>query len=102
MRTLAFGVGCLLLACVPGYGEAADAWPALPETDAECLLPAQAWPRQPGPREVKVYIRYPGGALAQVGQLAQGLEHKPPQRAEQPLPMDGNMQAEDVYAEIGR
>ena len=66
MRTLAFGVGCLLLACVPGYGEAADAWPALPETDAECLIPAQEWPRQPGPREVKVYIRYPGGALAQV------------------------------------
>ncbi len=44
----------------------APAWPALPETDAECMIPAQEWPREPGPREITVYIRYPGGALANV------------------------------------
>jgi len=42
------------------------AWPALPEADGACMIPAQEWPREPGPREVKVYIRYPGGALANV------------------------------------
>lgn len=38
-------------------------WPPLPMTDGEVMLPAQEWPRQPGPRTVKVYIRYPQGTI---------------------------------------
>ena len=34
-------------------------WPALPENDGEVLIPAQEWPRQPGPRSVKVYVLLP-------------------------------------------
>ena len=44
----------------------AQEWPALPEADAEVMIPAQEWPRDPGPREVKVYVWYPGGALQNV------------------------------------
>ncbi len=42
-------------------------WPTLPENDADLLIPAQEWPREPGPRGVKTYIRYPEGGLAAVG-----------------------------------
>ena len=45
----------------------AGAWtegaPPLLEHDGEVLLPAQEWPRQPGPRTIKVYVRYPEGSL---------------------------------------
>jgi predicted esterase len=44
----------------------AEPWPALPESDGEVLLPAQEWPRQPGPRTIKTFIRYPGGSLDNV------------------------------------
>ena len=33
--------------------------PALPETMGSVSIPAQEWPLKPGPREIKVYIRYP-------------------------------------------
>ena len=52
------------LACCQAAGEA---WPALPEADADVTIPAQEWPLKPGPRTVKVTIRYPGGALKNVG-----------------------------------
>lgn len=39
------------------------AWPPLPAADGEVMLPAQEWPRQPGPRSVKAYIRYPQGTV---------------------------------------
>ena len=41
-------------------------WPPLPERDGEAALPAQEWPQRPGPRTITAYLRYPGGALAQV------------------------------------
>jgi predicted esterase len=44
----------------------AEVWPALPDADREVMIPAQEWPRDPGPRTVKVYVYYPGGALADV------------------------------------
>ena len=66
MRALILGLGCLMLAGVPAYGGTTAVWPALPEADGDCLIPAQEWPWQPGPRDVKVYIRYPGGAQAHV------------------------------------
>ncbi len=47
-------------------GNAAADWPPLPDTSGEILVPAQSWPRQPGQRTVNVYIRYPGGAIANV------------------------------------
>jgi predicted esterase len=40
--------------------------PALPKADAEVMLPAQEWPRLPGPRTINIYIRYPGGKLKNV------------------------------------
>ena len=39
------------------------AWPPLPTVNGEVTLPAQEWPRQPGPRSVKAYIRYPRGSI---------------------------------------
>jgi len=47
-------------------GLAEERWPALPDRDEDVLIPAQEWPREPGPRTVKVYIRYPGGGLTGV------------------------------------
>jgi len=44
----------------------ADPWPALPDTDGAVMIPAQEWPREPGPRRVKVYVHYPDAALANV------------------------------------
>lgn len=63
---LIIGTGCLMLIGSAGYCGETGIWPTLPETNAECMIPAQEWPREPGPREVKVYITYPGGALANV------------------------------------
>lgn len=48
------------------FAAEAATWPALPEADGDCMVPAQEWPREPGPREVKIYIHYPGAALANV------------------------------------
>ena len=43
-----------------------EEWPALPPSDGDVMIPAQEWPRSPGPRSVKAYVRYPGGALDNV------------------------------------
>jgi predicted esterase len=58
------GVLCLVAVCATGD---AQEWPKLPVADGEVLIPAQEWPREPGPRTVQVYIRYPGGSLDNVG-----------------------------------
>ncbi|MCC6488734.1 MAG: DUF2920 family protein [Candidatus Hydrogenedentes bacterium] len=42
------------------------ALPPLPDQDGSIEIAAQEWPRQPGPRTVKVYVRYPSGSLASV------------------------------------
>ncbi|MBN2312157.1 MAG: DUF2920 family protein [Candidatus Hydrogenedentes bacterium] len=55
-----------LLLCIGMPVRAQESWPALPESDGEVVVPAQQWPRSPGPRTIQVYIRYPGGALANV------------------------------------
>jgi hypothetical protein len=49
-------------------GRAADgaAWPALPERNADVVIPAQEWPLHPGPRTVSVGVHYPQGSLAGV------------------------------------
>lgn len=47
---------------------AAPAWPGLPETNGQAVLPAQEWPREPGPRSVTAFVRYPGGELARVNE----------------------------------
>lgn len=41
-------------------------WPPLPQEDGDALIPAQEWPRYPGARQVRVYVRYPGGSLDKV------------------------------------
>ncbi len=61
---LALSAACVA-AFICGTGLAED-WPPLPQTDGEAMVPAQEWPREPGPRSVKVYIRYPGGAVKNV------------------------------------
>lgn len=44
----------------------AETWPALPPENGTIAVPAQEWPRAPGPREVKAYVYYPGGELRNV------------------------------------
>ncbi len=44
----------------------ADDWPPLPESNAAVEIPAQEWPRKPGPRTVRVLVHYPGGHLDRV------------------------------------
>jgi hypothetical protein len=44
----------------------AEDWPELPPVDGDVLIPAQEWPREPGPRTVRVYLRYPSGTLGRV------------------------------------
>jgi predicted esterase len=39
---------------------------ALPAQDGTASIAAQEWPLKPGPREIKVFIHYPGGKLANV------------------------------------
>ena len=39
---------------------------ALPAANGSVTVTAQEWPYQPGPREVTVYLRYPGGQLSEV------------------------------------
>ncbi|MBN9694136.1 MAG: prolyl oligopeptidase family serine peptidase [Verrucomicrobia bacterium] len=40
-----------------------DDWPALPPTNGTVELPAQEWRFQPGPRTVRVRVKYPEGRL---------------------------------------
>lgn len=40
--------------------------PPLPSVDGEVTIDAQEWPREPGPRTVRVYISYPGGEKSHV------------------------------------
>src|SRR5947208_8585568 len=43
-----------------------EKWPRLPEQDGAVEIPVQEWPLRPGPRTVRVLVRYPGGTLASV------------------------------------
>jgi len=59
---------CFLVALAAVFtASAAGAETTLPPTDGSVLVAAQEWPRYPGPREIRVYITYPGGKLANVG-----------------------------------
>ncbi len=42
--------------------------PPLPAVDGEVNIDAQDWPREPGPRTIRVYLSYPGGELGHVGE----------------------------------
>lgn len=42
------------------------AWPELPAANATVSIPAQEWPRRPGPRRVNVLVHYPGGKFENV------------------------------------
>ena len=57
----------LCLVCLLPQAVRADDWPALPERNATVTLPAQEWPRKPGPRTITALIHYPGGKLENVG-----------------------------------
>ena len=41
--------------------------PALPEAMGSISIPAQEWPLKPGPREIKVHIRYPAAGAKLAG-----------------------------------
>ncbi|MCA9024366.1 MAG: DUF2920 family protein [Planctomycetaceae bacterium] len=43
-------------------------WPVLPEVNGAVEIPAQEWPRRPGPRNVRTLIHYPGGRLDNVNE----------------------------------
>lgn len=43
--------------------EALGERPELPVADAEVAISAQEWDRQPGPRTIQLYVRYPHGRL---------------------------------------
>lgn len=61
-------IKALLIMAVASAGYGAEVpWPELPQADSAVIVPAQEWARLPGPREVRVYVRYPGGELAKVG-----------------------------------
>ncbi|QDU79765.1 Prolyl oligopeptidase family protein [Polystyrenella longa] len=51
----------LVLVVLPGLANA-----ALPESDASLKIESQEWPFEPGPRQVTIYIYYPGGKLENV------------------------------------
>lgn len=70
LRRSLLSTGWLLLAAalVSPVAMGDEPWPALPTTDGEVVLPAQEWPREPGPRTIKTYIRFPGGTLENVNQ----------------------------------
>lgn len=53
----------LVLAGAGVMPSAAQDWPALPVKDAAVELPAQEWPRRPGPRTIRVLVHYPAGTL---------------------------------------
>lgn len=52
--------------CFLGQVSTAQANP-LPDRDGVATIPAQEWPYRPGPRQVRVYLHYPGGSLKNVG-----------------------------------
>lgn len=52
--------------CALACAAPAEEWPPLPREDGSVVIAAQEWPREPGPRDLKVYLRYPGGSLANV------------------------------------
>ncbi|MBN2295120.1 MAG: DUF2920 family protein [Pirellulales bacterium] len=58
--TFRFIAFCITMAF---YAPVADAsnWPVLPDKDGLAMIPAQQWKFKPGPREVKVFVHYPGG-----------------------------------------
>ncbi|MCL4693300.1 MAG: DUF2920 family protein [Candidatus Hydrogenedentes bacterium] len=67
MRILSFGVCCWIVAFAASADDSAT-FPPLPQSDGQVTIAAQEWPRQPGPRTIEVYLRYPGGGLAQVNE----------------------------------
>ena len=64
MKTLCLNFALLFIAL--SLRAAEPAWPKLPERDGAVLIPAQEWPLRPGPRQVRVLVHYPGGALSNV------------------------------------
>lgn len=61
-KSLLAGVACMGMLA----GEAV-AGPSLPEKSGGVVsIPAQEWPLKPGPREIKVYISYPGAGIESV------------------------------------
>lgn len=54
---------CLLTAFAESPAIAAN---SLPAANGVVDIPAQEWPRQPGPRTIRVYIYYPGDELSNV------------------------------------
>ena len=67
----AIGVSVLCWANTSAAAEpaspAAAVWPVLPERDGAVMIPAQEWPEQPGPRQVRVGIYYPDGTRLGIG-----------------------------------
>lgn len=53
--------GAIALALLAAPLPAAE--PALPASNGAVEIPAQEWPRRPGPRTVRITIHYPGGKL---------------------------------------
>lgn len=68
-RLLHWGIcACVVVGAVfaDATATAAETFPPLPAADGEVDIPAQEWPRQPGPRTIRVYLRYPGGNASHV------------------------------------
>ena len=59
-------LGILLTALLSMAAAFSQSPPSLPEQDGSIEIAAQEWPRQPGPRTVQIYVRYPSGSLASV------------------------------------
>ncbi len=55
-----------LLSMPLGAGAAEQAWPPLIGADGTAMIPAQASPYMPGPRQVKVYVTYPDGKIDRI------------------------------------
>lgn len=58
-------MGCVGMQCLVGAEERAiesAGAPSLPRQSGTFEIPVQEWPLKPGPRSVKVHIRYPGPA----------------------------------------
>jgi len=58
MSVARLAVALAAIAARPGVE--LQAAPALPDAAGTVSIPAQEWPLRPGPREITVYIRYPG------------------------------------------
>ena len=63
---------CCCLFSLAAFAEAAvtatEPLPALPTASGEVDIPAQEWPREPGPRTIRVYIHYPAGDRSNVNE----------------------------------